>query len=179
MRCDHRRSLAAAAHAAARTRGRSVPSAELAIFLKVVVAAGCGFVVGFEREYFAHREAGTRTFSLIALSSALVTALALHLFQLDSAARVVSNIVVGVGFLGGGAIIKGGADIVAGPAGESAQGGRIRGLTTAAAIWGVAAIGMAIGSGLFLLGGLTSLLILGVLSVDHLEAALRRRFGRR
>jgi putative Mg2+ transporter-C (MgtC) family protein len=90
---------------------------ELGILLKLVVAGVPGYLVGWEREYVAHREAGTRTFSLISMTSALVTALSLDAFGTDSAARVIANVMVGVGFLGGGMILK--------------DPGHIRGLTTA------------------------------------------------
>jgi putative Mg2+ transporter-C (MgtC) family protein len=90
---------------------------ELEILVKLVVAGVLGYLVGWEREYVARREAGTRTFSLVSMTSALVTALSLDAFGADSAARIIANVMVGVGFLGGGMILK--------------DPGRIRGLTTA------------------------------------------------
>ncbi len=119
-----------------------------------------GYLVGLEREYIAHREAGCRTFSLVAMSSALVTALAVNTFGPDSASRVIANIMVGVGFLGGGMILK--------------DPGHIRGLTTAAGMWAIAAVGMAVGSGRFGLGILAGLLILVVFSADRAETLVRR-----
>ena len=132
--------------------------------LKVVLAGVLGYVVGAERQLIAHREAGSRTFSLVAMSSALVTALSLDAFGTDSAARIIANIMVGVGFLGGGMILK--------------DPGHIRGLTTAAGMWAIAAVGMAVGSGRFGLGVLAGLLILLVFSAERADSAVRRLLGR-
>jgi putative Mg2+ transporter-C (MgtC) family protein len=132
--------------------------------LKVVLAGVLGYVVGAERQLIAHREAGSRTFSLVAMSSALVTALAFDAFGTDSAARIIANIMVGVGFLGGGKILK--------------DPGHIRGLTTAAGMWAIAAVGMAIGSGRFGLGVLAGILVLLVFSAERAETAVLRVLGR-
>ncbi len=72
------------------------------ILARAIVAAALGFIVGAEREYIAHREAGTSTFGLVSLSSALVTAAAFLLFDPTGASRVVANLLVGVGFLEAG-----------------------------------------------------------------------------
>jgi putative Mg2+ transporter-C (MgtC) family protein len=141
-----------------------VSGQEVDILLKVALAGVLGYVVGTEREYVAHREAGSRTFSLVAMSSALVTALSLDAFGTDSAARIIANIMVGVGFLGGGMILK--------------DPGHIRGLTTAAGMWAIAAVGMAVGSGRFGLGVLAGLLILLVFSAERADSAVRRLLGR-
>jgi putative Mg2+ transporter-C (MgtC) family protein len=141
---------------------------ELGLLARILVAGLIGYLVGWQREYVARREAGTRTFSLVALTSALVTGLASDLFGTDSASRVIANILVGVGFLGGGMILK--------------EQGRARGLTTAAGVWAVAAVGMTIGSGRLGLGVLVGLLVLLVFSADRVQplagrwlAALHRR----
>jgi putative Mg2+ transporter-C (MgtC) family protein len=65
------------------------------------VAGLLGYFVGAEREYIAHREAGTGTFGLVSMSSALMTAVAFLLFDASGASRIIANILVGVGFLGG------------------------------------------------------------------------------
>jgi putative Mg2+ transporter-C (MgtC) family protein len=137
---------------------------ELDIVLKVVVAGVLGYLVGAEREYIAHREAGCRTFSLVAMSSALVTALSIQAFGLDSGARVIANIMVGVGFLGGGMILK--------------DPGHIRGLTTAAGMWAIAGVGMTVGTGRYGLAVLAGLLVLLVFSADRIDLLVRSLIGR-
>jgi putative Mg2+ transporter-C (MgtC) family protein len=139
-------------------------SVEWDILVRAIVAAALGYIVGAEREYIAHREAGTSTFSLVSLSSALVTAAALLLFDPTGASRVVANLLVGVGFLGGGMIVK---DLV-----------HVRGLTTAAGTWTMASAGIVIGAGHYALGAAVSVLVLGLFSAEHLDHLLRARFGR-
>ncbi len=131
--------------------------------LRAVVAALLGYVVGAEREYIAHREAGTSTFSLVSFSSALVTAAAFLVFDPTGASRVVANVLVGVGFLGGGMIVK---DLV-----------HVRGLTTAAGTWAMASAGIVIGAGHYALGIAASVLVLLLFSAEHLDHFVRARFG--
>jgi putative Mg2+ transporter-C (MgtC) family protein len=112
--------------------------------LRLVLAAALGGAVGIERE-LREREAGLRTHLLVALGSALftiVSAYGFHAFLSSGAnvvradpTRIAAQIVTGIGFLGAGAIIR--------------QGLSVRGLTTAATLWVVAAIGMAIGAGYY------------------------------
>ncbi len=137
--------------------------ADWEVFLRVVVAGLLGYVVGAEREYIAHREAGTSTFGLVSLSSATITAAAFLLFDPTGASRVVANVLVGVGFLGGGMIVK---DLV-----------HVRGLTTAAGTWAMASAGIVIGSGHYALGVAASLLVLLLFSAEHLDPFVRARFG--
>jgi putative Mg2+ transporter-C (MgtC) family protein len=134
---------------------------EWEIAVRAVVAALLGYVVGAEREFIAHREAGTSTFSLVSLSSAMVTAAAFLIFDETGASRVVANVLVGVGFLGGGMIVK---DLV-----------HVRGLTTAAGTWAMATAGIVIGSGHFALGIVASLLVLLLFSAEHLDHFIRDR----
>src|SRR5260370_42027011 len=103
------------------------------ILVRTIVAAALGYIVGAEREYIAHREAGTSTFGLVSLSSALVTGAAFLLFDATGASRVVANLLVGVGFLGGGMIVK---ELV-----------HVRGLTTGGGTWAIASHGCVIGAG--------------------------------
>jgi len=128
------------------------------------MAAALGYVVGAEREYIAHREAGTSTFSLVSLSSALVTAAAFLLFDPTGASRIVANVLVGVGFLGGGMIVK---DLV-----------HVRGLTTAAGTWAMASAGIVVGAGHYALGVAVSVLVLALFSAEHLDHFVRARFSR-
>lgn len=91
-----------------------------------------GALVGIQRERIG-KAAGIRTYSLVCGSSALFTILATLSFPADSAARIIAQIVVGIGFLGAGAIIH--------------KDDKVSGLTTAAGMWIIAAVGMAIGLG--------------------------------
>src|SRR5438874_10484079 len=112
--------------------------------LRLALAALLGGAVGIERE-LREREAGLRTHLLVALGSALFTLVSAYGFRefLNSGesvvradpTRIAAQIVTGIGFLGAGAIIR--------------QGLSIRGLTTAATLWVVAAIGMAVGAGYY------------------------------
>jgi putative Mg2+ transporter-C (MgtC) family protein len=121
----------------------AVPSLNDAhVVLRLVVAAVLGGAIGIERE-LRDREAGIRTHLLVSLGSALftiVSAYAFHSFLASGATvvradptRIAAQIVTGIGFLGAGAIIR--------------EGLSVRGLTTAATLWVVAAIGMACGAG--------------------------------
>jgi putative Mg2+ transporter-C (MgtC) family protein len=112
--------------------------------LRLVVAAGLGAAIGVEREV-REREAGIRTHLLVSLGSCLftiVSAYGFHEFLSSGASvvradptRIAAQIVTGIGFLGAGAIIR--------------EGISVRGLTTAASLWVVAAIGMAAGAGYY------------------------------
>ena len=106
--------------------------------VRLSAAAGLGAVVGFERE-LRDREAGIRTHLLVSLGSALFTVISAYGFQEFSTrtdpTRIAAQIVTGIGFLGAGAIIR--------------EGLSVRGLTTAATLWTVAAIGMACGAGYY------------------------------
>jgi putative Mg2+ transporter-C (MgtC) family protein len=137
--------------------------AELELFGKILIAGLLGFIVGLERELMGSA-AGDRTFSLVAIGSALFTVLALDVFGAPSGndpGRVAANILTGVGFLGGGMILK--------------EGGAVRGLTTAAGLWAVAAVGMAVGTERYILAILTTALIMLVFAAERVYSAKRRR----
>jgi putative Mg2+ transporter-C (MgtC) family protein len=121
--------------------------------LQVVVATLLGGIIGLERETRG-REAGFRTNMLIAMGACLFTILSIDGFPLlDSnardSARIAAQVVSGVGFLGAGALIQ--------------TRNRVKGMTTAATIWLVAAIGMTVGVGAYGLAIFTSLLTFVVL----------------
>jgi putative Mg2+ transporter-C (MgtC) family protein len=122
---------------------------------RVVVAAGLGGAVGLERE-LREREAGFRTHLLVSVGSCLFTLVSAYGFNeflvgggnvvRTDPTRIAAQIVTGVGFLGAGAIIR--------------QGFSVRGLTTAATLWVVAAIGMASGAGYYSAAVITTALVL-------------------
>lgn len=105
--------------------------------LKVLISLVMGALLGLEREY-KRKAAGMRTMTLICMSSTVFTILSAELGFPNSADRVASNILTGVGFIGAGVIFKGDYTI--------------DGITTAASIWIAAAIGMAVGMSQYWLG---------------------------
>lgn len=122
--------------------------------LRLLLAATMGAIIGYQRERTG-KPAGLRTHILICAGAALFTVASIYGFgTAGEAARVAAGVVAGVGFLGAGAIIRGGEGIVAG-------------LTTAATIWAVAAIGLAAGAGLYLVSAVTTVIILIVLFLPH------------
>ena len=140
-------------------------SLELQLELGLRLAAGLvlGAIIGFEREL--HRQpAGFRTHSLVALGAALFTIVSAYGFSGPTVdpTRIAAQIVSGIGFIGAGTILQ--------------HRGSVRGLTTAASLWAVAAIGTAAGAGLLVMAAVGTVLILIVLAVlDQMEEFLRRR----
>jgi len=121
--------------------------------LSIFIAALLGGVIGLEREY-REKAAGFRTHFLVGLGAALFMILSAHGFdsiigtpgiRLDPS-RIASQVVTGIGFIGAGTIIF--------------QQHKVEGLTTAAGLWVTAAIGMAAGSGMYLLATAATVLVL-------------------
>ena len=117
---------------------------------QLTLAAVLGMVIGFEREH-RRKPAGLRTYTLVALGAALFTVLSSQsvLGTSFDPARIAANVVVGIGFIGGGLIFM--------------RGGHMEGLTTAAGLWATAAIGMAVGFGLSEVAIYATILVLIVL----------------
>jgi putative Mg2+ transporter-C (MgtC) family protein len=106
--------------------------------LRIVVAGLIGVLVGLEREA-EHKPAGMRTYGGVAMGAATFTVVGILAFGGgEPASRVAAQIITGIGFLGAGTILH--------------MRGQVVGLTTAAGLWMIAAMGMAIGSGLYVLG---------------------------
>ena len=142
----------------------------LTLLLKLLLATLLGGAIGFERE-IAGKPAGLRTNILICLGAALFTHLSIGIAQIGftpdgrpygDTTRIAAQIVSGIGFLGAGAILH--------------AHGAVVGLTTAATIWVVAAVGAAIGAGAYVEGVGTSVLIILVLvGLRPVERRLLRR----
>lgn len=148
---------------------------QLDLLARLAFAVVIGALIGLEREW-AGKSAGLRTTTLICLGSALfaeisvytavaaneINAAAGEVFRADPA-RIAANVVTGVGFLGGGAILR--------------SGNRVIGLTTAATIWVVAALGLAIGSQAYVpaIGG-AALVLFVLFPLRHIERYIARRF---
>ena len=120
------------------------------MLLRIGVAILLGAIVGTEREYHS-KSAGFRTMMLISLGACLFTMLSIAIGSPGNPDRIASNIATGVGFLGAGVIFRG--------------DNRVSGITTAATIWAMAAIGVAVGSGHIRLALWTSLGIVTVLAL--------------
>jgi putative Mg2+ transporter-C (MgtC) family protein len=105
------------------------------MFVRVALAAALGTLLGYEREHEG-KPAGVRTHGMVGVGAALFTIVSLHGFGgTGDPARVAAQIVTGVGFLGAGAILH--------------HRDSIRGLTTAATLWVTAALGTAVGTGMY------------------------------
>lgn len=123
-------------------------SPTLEFIIRLLVASLIGAIIGFERKYRA-KGAGVGTHVLVAIGAALFMIVSQHGFagaNRFDAARVAAGVVSGIGFLGGGIILK--------------QQNRVSGLTTAAGLWVTAAMGLAIGSGLYILAASCALIVL-------------------
>jgi putative Mg2+ transporter-C (MgtC) family protein len=129
--------------------------------VRLLVALILGAVVGLERER-QERAAGLRTVTMVSLGSCLFTIVGAYGFPNTDPSRVAAQIVTGIGFLGAGTIFL--------------RKDLVRGLTTAATIWAVAAIGMAAGTEQYVIAIFTTLLILSVLMVLK---PIERRFFKR
>ncbi|MCX5780329.1 MAG: MgtC/SapB family protein [Firmicutes bacterium] len=124
------------------------------IILKLVLACILGGLIGIERESL-NRPAGFRTYTLVCVGSALAMVVSLDMYfeyyqnvSVDPG-RIAAQVVSGIGVLGAGTIMK--------------EGATVRGRTTAAGLWGVACVGLAVGAGMYVPAIVTTVLILCVL----------------
>lgn len=142
--------------------GSFVSDLRLDLLLHLVLAVFLGGAIGLERE-LQQKAAGLRTNILICVGAALFTELSLAMTaEFGDPSRIAAQIVTGVGFLGAGAIIQG--------------RGTVTGLTTAATMWLVAAIGMAIGFGALLEAtGTTLLVVLVLVALRPIERWIEKR----
>jgi putative Mg2+ transporter-C (MgtC) family protein len=140
------------------TLTRSVSWQELETLIRILSATVLGAVIGYEREK-AGKIAGLRTHTLVAMGAALFTVTSILLYRTFPSINgvtgydhhIVANIIVGIGFIGAGAILR--------------NGDRVSGTTTAATLWISAAIGMAAGFGFYKEALATTLLVYGVLTM--------------
>ena len=124
------------------------------IIFKLALACILGAMIGLERESL-NRPAGLRTYTLVCVGSALAMIVSIDIYmqyyQTVNAdpGRIAAQVISGIGFLGAGTIMR--------------EGASVRGLTTAAGLWVVACIGLAVGAGLYIPAVATTILILFVL----------------
>jgi putative Mg2+ transporter-C (MgtC) family protein len=144
---------------------------DLEIIFRLILASLLGGAVGLEREVHG-RPAGVRTYLLLSLGSALIMIISEYLFhkyrggvpginlQVDPG-RIAAQAITGIGFLGAGVIIR--------------SKDTIRGLTTAACVWVVCAVGLTIGAGFYFYGGaVAAITVISLLGLKPLEKRLRR-----
>ena len=139
---------------------------DIIYIIRILVSAACGGFIGIERTK-RQKDAGIRTHLIVAIGSALLMLISKYAFfdvvgfenlrlQAD-VSRIASQVVSGVSFLGAGVIF--------------ARDTSVRGLTTAAGIWATAGVGMAIGSGMIVIGIFSTALIIGTQMIMHKYAA--------
>jgi putative Mg2+ transporter-C (MgtC) family protein len=125
----------------------------LDIILRLLLATALGAGIGYQRER-ANKPAGLRTHILISLGAALFTVISIFGFGSGvDPSRVAAGVVTGIGFIGAGVILRG------------VRGEHVVGLTTAASIWAVAAIGMAAGVGMYLIATIVAAIAVLVLMI--------------
>ena len=137
------------------------------IFFRLLLATLLGGIIGAEREW-RNQPAGLRTHLILSLGSALVMIVSVQVANEmgGDPTRIASNIVTGIGFLGAGAILR--------------LGISIRGLTTAANIWTTAAIGMAVGAGIYWAAFVTTaFLMVGLVILRRYESHFSRKKTRK
>jgi putative Mg2+ transporter-C (MgtC) family protein len=136
----------------------SLPGDVVTVAMRLALATLLGAAVGFNRE-ISLKPAGLRTHALVALGAALLTHVGLQLGRPTgdgaAASRIIQGMVAGIGFIGGGVIL------------HRADLRMVRGLTTAASIWVVAATGVAVGTGLWRAAVIAVVLALFVLTVGR------------
>ncbi len=142
-----------------------MPHEIMDILIKLTLTIILSSLIGTEREY-RRKEAGLKTHILVGVGSCLIVLTSFHVFDIYKnvsdidPTRMMAGIIAGIGFLCGGTIIR--------------AGSQVSGLTTAAALWTVSGIGMAIGAGHYSAGILFALVIFAVLvGLRRLEARLK------
>jgi putative Mg2+ transporter-C (MgtC) family protein len=150
-----------------------LPGFDMNSVMPILVAAILGGIVGFERER-SGKVAGLRTHSLVSLGAALLSVISIRIYQMYPSVNgqmgfdyhLIANIIVGIGFIGAGTILK--------------RDNKIEGTTTAASLWVVAAIGIASGLGLYSEAVITTLVVYVILAglwlvEKHLTREMRYR----
>ncbi|MBO5888906.1 MAG: MgtC/SapB family protein [Clostridia bacterium] len=133
---------------------------QIYLCLPILISAGLGFIIGFERK-LRRKEAGIRTHTILCIGSCLMMVISMNAFGSDvDSSRVAAQIVSGIGFLGAGMIVL--------------KKHEVYGLTTASGIWATAGIGMACGAKLYVIATITTILLIVVQCVLHLNLRLFR-----
>ena len=125
--------------------------AETEVILRLIFAAIAGGIIGFERKT-VNKPAGIRTHMLVSFGAALFASVSLTAFGDTDPSRIAAGIVTGIGFLGAGTIFR--------------SKDHVKGLTTAASMWAVAAIGLSIAVGLYLISVVAVILVFLILKLN-------------
>ena len=130
----------------------------LEMILRFLLAVALGAGIGYQRER-AGKAAGLRTHILVSSGAALFTLVSIYGFSgaIVDISRVAAGVVVGIGFIGAGVILRGQREK------------EVEGLTTAATIWITAAIGLAAGAGMYLVSVIVTAIIIGVLLLPKIR----------
>jgi putative Mg2+ transporter-C (MgtC) family protein len=135
------------------------PQLQLALGLRLLVAALLGGIIGLERERRG-QPAGVGTFAMVTVGACAFSIISDLVFRGPDNTRIASGVVEGIGFLGAGLIIRGRAGV--------------HGLTTAATLWASAAVGMLVGFGLYILALITTVIVLIVLVIRAVKPVARK-----
>ncbi len=133
------------------------------VLIRLTLALLASALVGYEREKTKHA-AGLRTHMLVCVGATLITLISIKMFP-DDHTKLAAGIVTGIGFLGAGTIFK--------------DKNNVRGLTTAASIWAVAGLGMALGEGVYFIAVAGTAAILFVLELSNVQNLLTGKKERR
>ncbi len=134
---------------------------EMEIILKLVLAAVLGGLIGFERQIHK-KPAGLRTHTLVCIGAALFTIISTSSVDPSSVSRIAAGLVTGIGFLAAGLIFR--------------EEDKVRGLTTAAELWVLAAIGISVGIGFYYAAIVATIIVLIILvPLKHLEDQTLKR----
>jgi len=131
---------------------------ELELIIRLVISAALGALVGLERE-ITHRPAGLRTHMLVSLGACLFTVIIFSSLQTYQGSAL-AGILTGIGFIGAGSIIG--------------TRGHVQGITTAASLWTVAAIGFATGTGDYSLALAAAIIVFIILQLRRVEKTIRK-----
>ena len=129
-------------------------STDLWLALRLVVASILGGLVGYERERIG-KEAGIRTYAAVCMGACSFTLIGLHIPNVGDSSRIIANIVTGIGFLGAGIIFRGTE--------------KISGLTTAATLWAMASVGVAVAYAHFTIAIVTSAILYLLLAISRFK----------
>lgn len=138
---------------------------DIELIIRILLSVGIGAIIGYEREV-TNKPAGLRTHIFVCMGACLFTISSFYLIPSDTtgiidATRIAAGIVAGISFIGAGSIIAGHGDV--------------RGLTTAACLWVVAAIGLMIGLGNYLLPIVVAIITFFVLKLGIVEKKKLRK----
>lgn len=130
---------------------------DIEMIARILLAVGLGALIGYERE-ITHKPAGLRTHIFVCMGACLFTISSLYLIQEEAvgsidATRIAAGIVTGISFIGAGSIIAGKGDV--------------RGITTAASLWIVSAIGLMVGFGIYLIPIVATIIAFFILRIGR------------